>query len=53
MKPKVYIETTILSYLAAQLSRQPVTAGRQLITRRWWEAERQKYTLVESEAVEA
>ncbi len=53
MKPKVYIETTILSYLAAPPSRQPVTAGRQVITRRWWEAERQKYTLVVSEAVEA
>ncbi len=53
MKPKVYIETTILSYLAAPSSRQPVTAGRQVITRRWWETERQKYTLVISEAVEA
>ena len=37
MKPKVYVETTILSYLAARPSRQPVTAGRQVITRQWWE----------------
>jgi hypothetical protein len=29
-----------------------VTAGRQSITRRWWEAEREKYTLVVSELVE-
>ena len=53
MKPKVYIETTILSYLAARPSSQPVTAGRQSITRQWWETERLKYDLVVSEAVEA
>jgi hypothetical protein len=52
MKPKVYVETTILSYLAARPSRDVVTAGRQVITRRWWETERQKYNLVVSEAVE-
>lgn len=53
MKPKVYVETTILSYLAARPSRDAVTAGRQVITRRWWETEREKYSLVVSEAVEA
>jgi predicted nucleic acid-binding protein len=49
MKPKVYVETTILSYLVARPSRDVVTAARQLITRRWWE----RYSLVVSEAVEA
>ena len=53
MKPKVYVETTVLGYLAARPSRQPVTAGRQVITRQWWENEREKYTLVVSEVVEA
>ncbi len=53
MKPKVYVETSILSYLAARPSRHAITAGRQLITRRWWETERKKYSLVVSEAVEA
>ncbi len=53
MKPKVYVETTILSYLAARSSRNAVTAGRQAITQRWWETEREKYNLVVSEAVEA
>ena len=53
MKPKVSVETTILSYLAARPSRQPVTAGRQVITRQWWETERKKYNLVVSEVVEA
>jgi hypothetical protein len=49
---RVYIETTIVSYLAARRSRQPVTAARQLITQRWWESERAKYELVISEVVE-
>ena len=53
MRPKVYVETSILSYLAAQPSRDMVTAGRQVVTRRWWETERERYTLVVSEAVEA
>ena len=51
-KPKVYVETSILSYLAARPSRDPVTEGRQVITRRWWEQERRKYVLMVSEAVE-
>jgi hypothetical protein len=52
MKPKVYVETTILSYLAARPSKAVLTAGRQVLTRRWWDAERPKYALVVSEAVE-
>jgi hypothetical protein len=51
MKPKVYFETTVLSYLARP-SKDPITAGRQVLTRRWWDAERSKYQLVVSEAVE-
>jgi hypothetical protein len=52
-KPKTYIETTIVSYLAARPSRQPVTAGRQEVTRQWWKTKREKYTLVASQTVEA
>lgn len=50
-KPRVYVETTILSYLAARPSRDVVTAGRQLTTQQWWENERRKYTLVGSSEV--
>jgi hypothetical protein len=39
--------------MVARPSRDAVTAGRQLITRRWWETERKKYSLVVSEVVEA
>lgn len=52
-KPRVYLETTILSYLAGRQSRDPITHGRQVITQRWWDHERGKYALVISEAVEA
>jgi hypothetical protein len=53
MNPKVYVETTIISYLAASSSRDPVTAGRQLITERWWASRRPHYRLLISETVEA
>ncbi len=33
MKPSVYVETTIVSYLAARVSRDVVIAGRQEVTR--------------------
>jgi hypothetical protein len=32
MKPKVYVETTIISYLAARPSRDRIVAGHQQIT---------------------
>jgi hypothetical protein len=36
MKQSVYIETTIVSYLAANLSRDIVVAAHQQITQEWW-----------------
>ena len=52
MRLRVYVETTILSYLAARPTSQPVAAARQLITRQWWEREKDKYVLLISEVVE-
>ncbi len=37
MKAKVYIETTIPSYLVARPSRDLLIAAHQQITRDWWE----------------
>jgi len=37
MKQSVYLETTIISYLAANLSRDIVVAAHQQITQEWWE----------------
>lgn len=50
MKPKAYLETTIVSYLAASSSRDIVIAAHQQITREWWER-RTRFDLFISEAV--
>ncbi|MFN0196299.1 MAG: type II toxin-antitoxin system VapC family toxin [Planctomycetaceae bacterium] len=49
--PTVYIETSIVSYLRQRPSTQVVTAARQLLTHRWWNAERPNYELVTSQYV--
>jgi len=48
---KVYIETTIPSYVTARFSRDIVIAARQQISREWWETERFRYDLYISEIV--
>ena len=45
MKPKVYLETTIPSYLTARPSRDLVTAAHQQITREWWDTRRHAFDL--------
>lgn len=47
----VYIETTIVSYLVAQPSRDPVTAWRQQLTQTWWAQQRGQFTCVISQEV--
>ena len=51
MKPKVYIETTIISYLTSWRSPQLVMAANQECTRSWWDDERHSFDLYISEAV--
>jgi hypothetical protein len=51
MKAKVYIETTIPSYLTARRSRDPITAAHQQLTRNWWELRRPAFDLYISGAV--
>lgn len=51
MKPRVYIETTVISYLIARPARDVVVAGHQQITRDWWETARERFELVVSELV--
>ncbi len=50
MKSKVYVETTIISYLAASPSRDLVVAAHQQLTREWWE-KRNRFELFVSQAV--
>ena len=49
MKRRVYVETSIVSYLASQPSRDVVSAGRQQLTHSWWEMRRPAFDLVISE----
>ena len=51
MKPRVYVETTIPSYLTAWPSRDVVRAGHQQLTRLWWETRRADFDLVVSQMV--
>lgn len=51
VKPKVYIETTIVSYLTARPSRDPVMHGMLEQTKKWWAEERQGFELVVSDVV--
>ena len=51
MAKRVYIETTIPSYLAAWPSRDLLQAARQRITHDWWENERQRFDLCTSQTV--
>lgn len=51
MKPKVYIETSVVSYLTARLSRDLIVAGHQQVTQDWWQTHRQSFDLVASQLV--
>ena len=51
MKPKLYIENSIISYLTAEQSRDIITAARQALTRQWWNEKRLDYELYISEFV--
>ena len=51
MKPRLYLETTIPSYLVARPSRDVILAGHQEATRRWWEKKRGEYDIYVSELV--
>jgi predicted nucleic acid-binding protein len=50
MKPRIYLETTIPSYLTARPTRDLFVAARQQSTREWWE-QRHGYELFISQVV--
>jgi hypothetical protein len=47
----VYIETSVISYLVAEASRDLVTAANQQITRNWWKRRRVGFACVVSQEV--
>jgi predicted nucleic acid-binding protein len=50
MKPKVYVETSVISYLASRPSRDLIVAAHQKITYDWWQC-RERFDLYVSELV--
>ncbi|MEI7900240.1 MAG: type II toxin-antitoxin system VapC family toxin [bacterium] len=48
MKPTVYIETSVISYLTARQSRDLRLAADQAVTRDWWQNERIRFELFAS-----
>ena len=51
MKPKLYIESTIPSYLMARLSRDLIVVAHQQITLEWWETRRDDFDIFISQFV--
>lgn len=50
-KPTVNLETSVISYLTARLSRDVVTLANQQITQDWWHNHRGEYGLYVSQPV--
>lgn len=51
MKPTVYIETSVISYLTSRPSRDLIVAGHQQITSEWWEKDLPKFKALVSPVV--
>ncbi len=51
MRPTVYVETSVISYLTSRPSRDLVVAAHQELTREWWALARGNYDLVISSVV--
>ena len=49
MRQRVYIETSVVSYLTARPTRDLVSAARQAITREWWQGKRAELDLFTSQ----
>ncbi len=51
MEGKIYVETSVISYLTSRLSRDLIVAGHQQITQEWWANQRDKFELFVSQTV--
>ena len=45
VQPVVYLETSVVSYLAGRISRDLIAASRQEVSRDWWDRRREHYAL--------
>lgn len=51
VKPRVYLETSVISYLVGRLNRDVIVLGNQELTREWWANSRAEYEFFVSEVV--
>ena len=51
MKPKVYIETSVISYLTARSSRDIIVAANQQATQEWWQTRKPDFDVYISQLV--
>jgi len=51
VKPSVYVETSVIGHCVSRPSRHVVTAGHQMVTRRWWEFDLPKFDAFISQVV--
>ncbi len=51
MKPRVYVETTVVSYLSAWPSTDAIVAGHQQSTRLWWGSAPERFEMFVSDLV--
>lgn len=51
MKPRVYVETSVISYLTNRPALDVITAGHQATTLKWWDEQRANYDVVISQFV--
>ena len=51
VKPRLYLETTVPSYLTAWPSRELIVAGHQQVTREWWSSRKEAFEIYVSQFV--
>lgn len=51
MKPRLYLETTVVSYLTARPTRDIVMSARQQLTQEWWDRRRGDFDICISQLV--
>ncbi len=52
MKPTVYVETSVISYLTSRYSRDLVISARQQVTHQWWDTAEDRFVLLISPMVQ-